>query len=247
MNIKRPNRIKDLIGKTFGNLEVIGISSESHKGKAVYWACRCLLCNKEVNVRGDHLRLDATTNCRKCGSGWQKIDLSGERFSRLQVISFSHVGHKGIYYWKCLCDCGTETVIRGSSLRSGITVSCGCLQKEKATTHGLTGTKEYKTVLSICRRENNLNLDREWGLLEEQCLRNTQPVCVVCSSNKNLCTDHVLPLSKGYGLKPGNAVRLCLHCNSVKGAKLLHELSFDMCEKITNAAELFRLAWSGGF
>ena len=30
------------------------------------------------------------------------------------------------YYWKCQCDCGTITNIKGDSLRSGNTKSCGC-------------------------------------------------------------------------------------------------------------------------
>lgn len=34
--------------------------------------------------------------------------------------------------WKCLCECGNETVVSTSGLRSGNTQSCGCYQKEKA-------------------------------------------------------------------------------------------------------------------
>ena len=37
---------------------------------------------------------------------------------------------KGVY-WKCRCDCGTEKIIRGTSLTSGNSVSCGCYALEK--------------------------------------------------------------------------------------------------------------------
>ena len=51
----------------------------------------------------------------------------GSRYSFLTVIGFDHAGegkdkHK---YWRCLCDCGKETVVRDNSLKSGATKSCG--------------------------------------------------------------------------------------------------------------------------
>ncbi len=63
------------------------------------------------------------------------IDLTGRRFGRLLVL-----GREGTYYyddgfvavplWRCRCDCGRETVVRGTCLRRGTTRSCGCLHLE---------------------------------------------------------------------------------------------------------------------
>jgi len=61
------------------------------------------------------------------------IDLTGKRFGRLVVIE-----REGTYRdsssvvptWRCRCDCGTECVISGKSLRNGKTRSCGCLLAE---------------------------------------------------------------------------------------------------------------------
>ena len=58
------------------------------------------------------------------------IDLTGQRFSRLVVLErLDKRGNE--WYWKCQCDCGNICEVRGVSLRSGSTKSCGCLKKEK--------------------------------------------------------------------------------------------------------------------
>ena len=61
-------------------------------------------------------------------------DLTGQRFSKLMVVSraddyIKPNGNK-IVQWRCVCDCGNEVVVRGEYLRSGDTKSCGCLTSE---------------------------------------------------------------------------------------------------------------------
>jgi len=56
----------------------------------------------------------------------------GNRYRRLLVIAFSHIGGRGKAYWMCRCDCGKEIVTSGSNLRFGTTKSCGCLNIETA-------------------------------------------------------------------------------------------------------------------
>ena len=57
------------------------------------------------------------------------IDLTGQKFGRLTVIKkLDKRGNE--WYWQCQCDCGNLHEVRGSSLRSGVTKSCGCLKKE---------------------------------------------------------------------------------------------------------------------
>ena len=58
------------------------------------------------------------------------IDLTGQRFGRLTVIERSGKVTKGCsVYWKCICDCGNETIVARNNLRRN-TNSCGCLSKE---------------------------------------------------------------------------------------------------------------------
>lgn len=56
------------------------------------------------------------------------VDLSGKRFSLLQVIGRSNKQCKDTL-WTCQCDCGETTEVRGYLLTSGSTKSCGCLRR----------------------------------------------------------------------------------------------------------------------
>ena len=59
------------------------------------------------------------------------IDIAGQRFGRL--VALEPVGRsQRAVTWRCRCDCGNETVLRGTNLRNGHTRSCGCLHDELA-------------------------------------------------------------------------------------------------------------------
>lgn len=85
-------------------------------------------------------------------------DLTGKRFNRLTVIEFDHKDEKGRVYWKCRCDCGNTKVIRGNSLTSGKTKSCGCYKMENI----LKG-KQIRSNLSMTR------IGRIWYHMNERC------------------------------------------------------------------------------
>ncbi len=75
-------------------------------------------------------------------------DMRGKRFGRLAVLGYaSSRGSSQSAYWCCVCDCGQKATIRGQSLRSGETKSCGCLNQEMRhlsnRKHGLYGIPEY--------------------------------------------------------------------------------------------------------
>lgn len=62
------------------------------------------------------------------------VDLSGQRFGHWTVISRAGVDKKSHYaMWLCTCDCGTERVVNGRSLRENKSNSCGC---SKPMPHG---------------------------------------------------------------------------------------------------------------
>lgn len=68
------------------------------------------------------------------------IDISGNKYSRLTVISYAGVVNRKSH-WLCLCDCGNELPVRGDSLKDGNTQSCGCLKMDSATRHGHNSSK----------------------------------------------------------------------------------------------------------
>ena len=75
------------------------------------------------------------------------MDLVGQTFGRLTVLSRQGSDSKGCALWNCKCECGNETLVKTSSLRNGKTRSCGCLQKETlpiaGLKHGGGGTRLY--------------------------------------------------------------------------------------------------------
>lgn len=63
-------------------------------------------------------------------AGRHRIEMEpGARYGRLTVIGYEGRQLDSVY--RCVCDCGRETVVSGYLLRSGRTSSCGCLQKER--------------------------------------------------------------------------------------------------------------------
>lgn len=70
----------------------------------------------------------------------------GKRFGKLTVIGKSKERAKnGTIKYICHCDCGNTSIIRGDHLRSGETLSCGCLIKK----YGITKyTKEGQSTLN---------------------------------------------------------------------------------------------------
>lgn len=86
----------------------------------------------------------------------KRLDLAGEKFGRLTVIEFAYVKN-GDTYWKCLCDCGNECIVRGYSLNTSRTKSCGCLITDSHTVHGKTNTRLYRIWSHIKDRCCNPN------------------------------------------------------------------------------------------
>jgi hypothetical protein len=88
------------------------------------------------------------------------IDLTNHVYGRLTVL---HEAEPATYprKWVCQCSCGTVKTILGSSLRSGLTQSCGCLNKERvsatSTAHGKYGTRLYNIWHNMRQRCGNPN------------------------------------------------------------------------------------------
>lgn len=84
-----------------------------------------------------------------------RLELVGQRFGRLMVISESRQNKHGGWYWNCNCDCGNATVVSVGHLRNGHTKSCGCLNQERITKHGMCHTPEYKVWQAMMQRCRN--------------------------------------------------------------------------------------------
>lgn len=97
-----------------------------------------------------------------------KDNIIGQKFSRLTVVAYApdYISPCGKHWTNCICrcDCGKNIVVRASSLRSGLTKSCGCLNREKAGSnlrkHGLSHRDPLYTV---------------WKGMRERCTNPKQP------------------------------------------------------------------------
>lgn len=88
-------------------------------------------------------------------------DLSGQKFGRLSVLNLAGKAKNKNMLWKCLCECGKETVVASSNLVRGVTRSCGCFRTEREreanTKHGQHGTGAHKSWMSMRQRCRNPN------------------------------------------------------------------------------------------
>lgn len=88
-----------------------------------------------------------------------KRDLTGQKFGRLTVLYELPERKNGKVQWHCRCDCGNEKDIISTSLTSGHTQSCGCLQKDKTSAANkknidLTG-KRFDRLTVLSRSSNS--------------------------------------------------------------------------------------------
>lgn len=65
-------------------------------------------------------------------------NLSGVRFGRLTALHRVGSGPDGSSSWRCRCDCGVEKIFRAGNLRSGKTLSCGCLKRDRLVAQSVT-------------------------------------------------------------------------------------------------------------
>lgn len=79
-------------------------------------------------------------------------NITGNVYGRLVVIGPARTNNRGGSEWYCNCICGNQKIIARASLVRGRTLSCGCLQKEAVSTHGLSKHPLYDTWITMIRR-----------------------------------------------------------------------------------------------
>ena len=143
---KRAWNFQDLTGQRFGRLTVIELDCTS-KDKDTWWICRCD-CGEFTTVRASVLKKGATKSC-----GCLKYDnLEGMKFGRLTVLERDcDNGRKGTH-WICKCDCGNYAIVTTGRLKRGQSKSCGCINREKHTKHGMIKTRMYNIWMSMKQR-----------------------------------------------------------------------------------------------
>lgn len=83
-------------------------------------------------------------------------------FGRWRVLALQGRSSRNQAMWDCKCECGSRAVIRGSSLTTGNSTSCGCYRDERLgasqRTHGMAETKPWYVwshMLQRCQSPTN--------------------------------------------------------------------------------------------
>jgi len=85
-------------------------------------------------------------------------DITGNKYHRLTAMNNTEPYNRNEthHYWRFLCDCGHEKVIRRDHVLSSKIRSCGCLAREgNNKKHGHTGTRLYNIWTHIISRTEN--------------------------------------------------------------------------------------------
>ena len=138
------------IGDKFNKLTVIAESEK--KGKNKYYDCQCE-CGEMRTVVGWRLTNGEVTACKKCRRIFN--DISGQKFGKLTVLKETNkrTSNREII-WHCQCECGSYVDVVGTSLRTGHTTSCGCINysigekniQQILDKNNILYIKEYKPV-----------------------------------------------------------------------------------------------------
>lgn len=115
------------IGERFYSLTVEGFGRKpGSNSRQLYYYCRCD-CGNITYVRRRDLLNGVSKSCM-CRI-WAKSQMIGKVYGKLTVLEIdndvAHGSGKHAYY-RCQCECGNVASIRGSDMRNGSIIDCGC-------------------------------------------------------------------------------------------------------------------------
>lgn len=145
-------KIKVKEGDKYSNWVILQETQQRDPRKVL---CRCI-CGVEKEI---FLASLISGKSKSCGCNHpSKLNVKeGDRFGRYVVVEEVSKTRKGNRKFLCRCDCGTIREVDLGLLRAGRSQSCGCLQKEKNTKHGLTKQPLYyvwRTMRDRCYNKN---------------------------------------------------------------------------------------------
>lgn len=220
---------EDLTGKVFGKLTVL-YRVKNPKSRDVKWRCLCS-CEEhnKIDVFANNLKRGHTLSCgceqKERASKTHKINEIGNRYGKLLVIDLDKEKYicestqNSRLRWICQCDCGNIVSVIGTSLRRGLTQSCGCLQSEKMSKRGeekyIGKTFHYITVL---KRIPTNTIESKWLCK-----------CNLCNKQFTLTTGKLMTQISCGCLKDSYGVRIIKELLSKNNILFETEKTFDTC------------------
>jgi hypothetical protein len=164
-------------------------------------------------------------------------DLTGQKFNKLTVIEVTPraIGERTKY--KCLCDCGKESIVDGSKLQNNHTKSCGCQRND--VDYGSHARKESgiasRNALLGNYRSNAKYKNIAFFLSDEDMIKLFESDCYYCGREPYMVTKKQRTNGgyiytgidrknndKSIGYQLDNVVPCCTKCNYIKN-KLNHD------------------------
>lgn len=183
---KRSTHPNQLIGQKFGFLEVL--DKAPHVQGRTSWWCKCI-CGNTKAIQGCKLKKGAIISCG-CKQT-NRLDLTGQKFGRLNVIEFLEADNNTKHYI-CLCDCGNEVLVRSNNLRRGISKSCGCLKLEMFANfcRSQSGSKHphWRGGNTLVAEKRH---DKEYRAWRQKVMDKWNHCCYICGDINSLEVHHL--------------------------------------------------------
>lgn len=204
-----------IIGESYNGTKVLRKSEKDR----YYWVI-CPTCGRTHEERVD--RIGTKKRCIRCNGRGRLIDLTGQRFGMLTVIGLDE--RSKATRWKCLCDCGKETIVTSQNLRRGGFYSCGC---NRASIHSVTARTRR-----VCYTDETLNGGSAIT---------SHPLFSCWSSMVERCTD---PNYQGYKNYGGRGIFVCDRWTGRNG---FENFVKDMGSRPTPAYSIDRIDVNDGY
>lgn len=191
MKIKMP-KSNDITGQKFNKLTAIERAGKDKTGRAL-WLCKCD-CGNMITVNTTDLRAGRRKSCGCLQK--ERYNIIGHRFGKLTVIRRETSGTHAKFL--CRCDCGREVVVRGDSLRSGKTVSCGCAKKSDDKIKELTDGRKLQDHTSNIFFKGTISKNNTSGINGVSKLKNGKYRAYIGYKNKiySLIEDYDINIAK---------------------------------------------------
>lgn len=180
------------------------------------WKCLCD-CGIYKVIRASSVISGATKSCG-CLPTNQIENFAGQKFNRYTFVEYKFTDRYRQSHWLCRCDCGNEKIICSNKVKSGLTKSCGCYQKEVASKRKGNKHPKWRKDLTKIERESNRNRNlspktRKWRL---KVFKRDKYTCQCCGVLKQYLNAHHIysyHSHKKLRYKTSNGVTLCKNCH----------------------------------